>query len=101
MLILLTALYFFAFVMSLAIYLSRAVGGSEALNATRFVRTAAWMLAVICSVDWMLEGHTAIHSPIALVAGMLAFSEIVSGLLRFTNLVEQEGAQTRLLRPNK
>ncbi len=91
MLVILLALYFLAFVFSLAIYLSKGVGGSESLNSMRFIRTSAWGLASWLTVAWILEGHDTIHSPMALVLAMLAFSEIASCVMRFSSLLDAEG----------
>jgi hypothetical protein len=86
-----TGSYFLAFVLTLAIYASQATGNSETLGAARLIRVGAWLVASIWGVERMLEAPGApIHSPMVIVAGMLAFSEIVSGLLRFKKILYQE-----------
>ena len=86
-----TASYFVALVITFAIYSSQATGNGETLSAARLIRVGAWLVASIWGVERILEAPGApIHSPMVIVASMLAFSEIVSGLLRFKKILMDE-----------
>jgi hypothetical protein len=78
-----------AFVLAFAAYKSVGIGGDEVLNASRLVKAGAWLLATVWTIDSVMSGRR-LHSPMAIVAAMLAFSEVVTGLLRFKKLLRHE-----------
>lgn len=76
--------------MSFACYASRAVGGGDALNSTRLIRAGAWALAFAWSLEWIANGVPNHLHPMLFVGLMLAFSEIVSGTIRFKKILRSE-----------
>ena len=85
-------LFIGALVFSIAKWRSEAIGGSEVLNSMRVVRAAGWAMASFVTVEWILTGSSHIHSPMMLVCCLLAFSEVVSGTVRFKQLIVAEKA---------
>lgn len=89
--IIMLVLFCGAALMSFAVYASAAVGGDETLNAMRLVRVGAWTIAFAASIEYVFgPPHEHFHSPMLFVVAMLAFAEIVTGVLRFKKLMRDE-----------
>jgi hypothetical protein len=86
-----TLLYLGAFILSLAVFTSQATGNSETLGAARLIRVASWAVASLWGIERALEfPGTPLTSPMVIVAGALAFSEIVAGVRLFRKIMREE-----------
>ncbi len=92
------ALLFGALVLSLAQFASKAIGGDEVLNSMRVLRMAGWTIGMVWALERCAESSPGVH-PMHLVVALLAFTEIVTGLRRFRDILNAETYQCKYGRP--
>ena len=74
-----------ALLMSFASYRSQSIGGSEVVNAGRILKTVAYTLVILFTIDMLVTGAEAPAwlLPIAIIA----FSELIQGMSRIKDFV--------------